>query len=172
MNAQRDDVIDIAVEFSGPDEVAQRVGQEVCVSAWTEVTQARIDGFAAATGDHQWIHVDRERAERESPFGGTIAHGFLTLSLLGQFYEAYLGRAMPFYGMGVNYGLNRVRFTCPVRAGQRVRCRLRLDRVEAVDHGLQLTFGVTVEIEGQTRPACVAESVVRRLRRPKPEASA
>jgi acyl dehydratase len=158
-------LLDTAICFKDTADVHAHAGQEVCVTAWTTVDQGRIDLFAQATGDHQWIHVDRERAAAESPYGGTIAHGFLTLSLLGQFYEAYLSQALPFCDLGLNYGLNRVRFTAPVRAGSRVRCRLRLDRVEPVPQGLQLSFGVTIEIEGQQRPACVAESVVRRMYR-------
>jgi acyl dehydratase len=149
--------------FSASGDLDRSVGEEVCVSTWTQVTQKRIDLFAAATGDHQWIHVDQERAKAESPYGGTIAHGFLTLSLLGQFYEAYLSTALPFYDMGLNYGLGKVRFTHPVREGSLVRCRLRLLAAQKIQQGHQLTFGVTIEIDGVDRPACVAESIVRRL---------
>jgi acyl dehydratase len=163
MSTETENLLANAVVFASPADVACHIGKEVCVGAWSVVSQTRIDDFARATGDHQWIHVDRERATHESPYGGTIAHGFLTLSLLGQFYEAFLTRALPFCDMGLNYGLNRVRFPHPVRAGSRVRCRMRLDGVEPIDRGLQLTFGVTIELENETRPACVAESVVRRL---------
>ena len=150
------------IKFETPASVHAAVGREVCVSDWVDVTQERIDKFAQATGDFQWIHVDVERAASASPYGGTIAHGFLTLSLLGKFYEDYLAAAMPFCDVGVNYGLNRVRFTQPVRSGSRVRARLVLARVEDVPGGLQLTFTVTFEVDGSERPACVAESVVRR----------
>ena len=136
-----------------------RVGQEVGVSPWVEISQARIDQFAEATGDFQWIHVDPERAAKESPFGGSIAHGFLTLSLLGQFYEAHM--TLPFCEMGLNYGLNKVRFTNPVRAGSKLRGRFVLAKLEDIQGGIQLTFKVTMEIEGQDKPACIAESVVR-----------
>ncbi|MDE2397040.1 MAG: MaoC family dehydratase [Burkholderiales bacterium] len=141
------------------------VGQEVCVSDWLTVDQERIDTFAKATGDFQWIHVDVARARAESPYGGTIAHGFLTLSLLGKFYEDYLSAAMPFCDRGVNYGLDRVRFTQPVKSGARVRAHLVLARAKDVPDGIQLAFTVSFEIEGVAKPACVAESVVLRYRR-------
>ncbi|MDE2398053.1 MAG: MaoC family dehydratase, partial [Burkholderiales bacterium] len=117
------------------------------------------------TGDFQWIHVDVARARAESPYGGTIAHGFLTLSLLGKFYEDYLGAALPFCDRGINYGLDRVRFTQPVNSGARVRARLVLARAKDVPDGIQLAFSVSFEIEGVAKPACVAESVVLRYRR-------
>lgn len=143
-----------------------RVGQELAVGEWVVVDQPMIDKFADATGDHQWIHVDADRAARQSPFGCTIAHGFLTLSLLGQFYEEYLTHALPFCGMGLNYGLNKVRFMAPVRVNRRVRPRFTLQKVEDIAGGLQLTFTITVEIEGEDKPACVAESIVRRMFNP------
>jgi acyl dehydratase len=105
-----------AVRFEKPSEVRTAVGKEVCVTDWVTVDQQRIDKFAEATGDFQWIHVDVERA-KTSPYGGTIAHGFLTLSLLGGFYEPYLQHAFPFCDLGLNYGLNKIRFTSPVRSG-------------------------------------------------------
>ena len=154
-----------ALRFRDPAEVHNATGQEVCVSDWLLVDQARIDLFAQATGDLQWIHVDVARAAAESPYGGTIAHGYLTLSLLGKFYEDFLMDALPFCDMGVNYGLNRVRFTGAVRAGSSVRGRFTLSRVEDIAGGLQLTFAVTVDIEGSDKPALVAESVVRRMLR-------
>jgi len=136
-------------------ELESRVGEEVGVSPWIEVTQERIDGFARAIGDFQWIHVDRERA-KSSPFGGTIAHGFLTLSLLSHLSEmtfSYEGRRM-----GVNYGLNRVRFTAPVPSGARVRARFTLGKYEALEgNGVQLTWNTLVELEGSDKPALVAE---------------
>lgn len=154
-----------ALRFLDAAEVHRAIGQEVCVSDWLLVDQARIDLFAQATGDFQWIHVDVARAAAESPYGGTIAHGYLTLSLLGKFYEDFLMDALPFCDMGVNYGLNRVRFTSAVRAGSRVRARFTLARVEDIAGGLQLSFAVTVDIEGSDKPALVAESVVRRMLR-------
>jgi acyl dehydratase len=136
-------------------DLAGRVGQEVGVSPWLEVTQERIDTFARAIDDFQWIHVDRERAKR-SPFGGTIAHGFLTLSLLSHLAE----RTFSFSDrrMGVNYGLNRVRFTSPVPAGARVRARFTLQKLEPLEgNGVQVTWSTVVEIEGAQKPALVAE---------------
>jgi acyl dehydratase len=137
-------------------------GREVCVTDWVTIGQDRIDKFAEATGDFQWIHVDVERARRESPFGDTVAHGFLTMSLIGKFYEDYLSAAMPFCAMGVNYGMNRLRFTQAVLVGSRVRGRFVLAKVEDVALGVQLTFGITIEIDGQDKPALIAESIVRR----------
>jgi len=151
-----------AVRFDHANDVRAHVGREVCVTDWISIGQDRIDKFAEATGDFQWIHVDVERSAKSSPYGGTIAHGFLTLSLLGKFYEDYLSYALPFCEMGLNYGLNKVRFTNPVRVDSKVRGRFVLVNVQDVDGGLQLTFSVTVEIDGQDKPACVVESVVRR----------
>ncbi len=136
-------------------ELEQRVGEEVAVSPWIEITQERIDTFAKAIDDHQWIHVDRERAKR-SPFGGTIAHGFLTLSLLSHLSE----RTFSFSDrrMGVNYGLNRVRFTAPVPSGSRVRARFTLQKFEQLaDGGIQVTWATVVEREGSDKPVLVAE---------------
>lgn len=145
--------------FATLEDLRRRVGSEAFVTDWVTVTQKRIDLFAEATGDFQWIHVDTERAKRESPFGSTVAHGFLTLSLLGKFYDDHL--SLPFCEMGINYGLNKVRFTHPVRAESRVRGRFVLARLDDIEGGIQLSFSVTIDIEGQERPACVAESVVR-----------
>ena len=137
----------------------QRVGEEVGVSPWVEITQERIDTFARAIEDFQWIHVDRERA-RSSPFGGTIAHGFLTLSLLSHLSESTFSFADR--RMGVNYGLNRVRFTSPVPAGSRVRARFTVQKFEKLeDNGVQVTWNATVEIEGAAKPALVAEWIGR-----------
>jgi acyl dehydratase len=136
-----------------------RVGEEIGVSPWLEVAQARIDQFAAASVDPQWIHIDPERARRESPYGGTIAHGFLTLSLLSHLLESTLDVSR--MKMGVNYGLNRVRFTDAVPAGSRIRARFVLNGYEEIKGGSQLTWGVTVEREGSAKPACVAEWVTR-----------
>ena len=155
-----------AVHFEDAAAVHAAVGREVCLTDWLAIGQDRIDRFAQATGDFQWIHVDARRAAAESPYGCTIAHGFLTLSLLGKWYEDYLTAALPSFRMGLNYGLNRVRFTQPVRVDSRVRARLLLAKVEDVGDGLQLTFSATIEIDGNPRPACIAESVVRRYPSP------
>jgi len=136
-------------------ELEGRVGQEVGVSPWVEITQERIDTFAKAIDDFQWIHVDRERA-RTSPFGSTIAHGFLTLSLLSHLSE----RTFRFSErkMGVNYGLNRVRFTSPVPSGSRVRARFTLQKFEKLaDGGIQVTWNAVIEREGGDKPVLVAE---------------
>ena len=136
-----------------------RVGEEVAISPWVEIPQERIDTFARAIDDPQWIHVDIERAKK-SPFGGTIAHGFLTLSLLSHLSE----RTFSFSDrkMGVNYGLNRVRFTSPVPSGSRVRARFTLAKFEKIDgNGVQVTWNTTVEIEGRDKPALVAEWIGR-----------
>lgn len=135
------------------------VGREVGASDWLEVTQGRINQFADATGDHQWIHVDPARAEAESPYGTTIAHGFLTLSLL----SALIKTAFTVGGikMGINYGLNRVRFVSAVKAGARIRARFTLAALEEVTDGVQATWQATIEVEGGAKPACVAEWLVR-----------
>lgn len=135
------------------------VGQEIGVSHWTLVDQARIDLFAKATGDHQWIHVDPGRAA-QGPFGTTIAHGLLTLSLLPEMY--YSAFEVADSRMGVNYGFNRVRFTAPVPAGSRLRARFRLLAFDPIDGGAQLTVECTIEREGSEKPVCVAESLTRR----------
>jgi len=140
-------------------DLESRVGQEVGVSPWVEVTQERIDTFAKAIDDFQWIHVDRERAKK-SPFGGTIAHGFLTLSLLSHLSERTFGFSDR--KMGVNYGLNRVRFTAPVPSGSRVRARFTLAKYEKIEgSGVQVTWNTVVEIEGKDKPALVAEWIGR-----------
>ncbi len=140
--------------------LASRVGEEIGVSDWVRVDQHRIDAFAEATGDRQWIHVDPVRAAA-GPFGTTIAHGFLTLSLLPEFADTAF--AIADQRMGVNYGLNRVRFPAPVRVGSRLRGHFKLLKYEPLEGGAQLTVEVTVELEGSPKPACVAESVSRRF---------
>jgi len=136
-------------------ELETRVGQEVAVSPWLEVTQERIDTFAKAIDDFQWIHVDRERA-KNSPFGKTIAHGFLTLSLLSNLSEQTF--SFSDRRMGINYGLNRVRFTSPVPVGSRVRARFTLAKFEKIEgNGVQVTWNVVVEMDGNAKPALVAE---------------
>lgn len=144
------------------NDLAQSVGREVAVSDWLEITQDRIDKFADAAGDHQWIHVDRERAARESGFGRTIAHGFLTLSVLSQLR----GDSLEIAGqrMGINYGLNRLRFTSPVPSGTRVRAKFVLAAVDPIDGGVQTTWNVTVEREDAEKPALVAEWLTRHYR--------
>lgn len=135
------------------------VGQEVGLSDWISVDQKRIDLFAEATGDHQWIHLDAERAAK-GPFGTTIAHGFLTLALLPEMSaKAFEVRDTR---MGVNYGLNRVRFPSPVPSGSKLRGRFKLLSYEPLEGGAQLTVEVTMEREGSIKPVCVAESLVRR----------
>jgi acyl dehydratase len=148
--------------FKTLQELPPLLGQEVAVSDWLTITQQQVNLFADATGDHQWIHVDPERA-REGPFGGPIAHGFLTLSLLPQFFDNAM--RIEESGMGVNYGLNRVRFMAPVPVGSRLRARLKLMSCEPIQpEGLQMVWEVTVECEGQSKPVCVAESIARRYR--------
>lgn len=145
--------------FESLADLAACVGQEVAVSDWVAITQAQVNRFAEATGDHQWIHVDVERA-KAGPFGGPIAHGFLTLSLLPVFFESSFDIRNT--RMGVNYGLNRVRFTAPVPVGSRLRARLTLQAIEPIEQGgQQMTWGVVVEREGADKPVCFAESLVR-----------
>ncbi|TAK85760.1 MAG: MaoC family dehydratase, partial [Aquabacterium sp.] len=139
--------------------VKAAVGQEVAVSEWLDIEQSRVGLFADATGDHQWIHVDPQRAAAESPFGGTVAHGFLTLSLLAKFGMDCI--RIDGVRMGINYGLNRVRFPAPVRVGSRVRGRFTLTSVEDIAGGVQVQWEATVDIEGQDKPACVAEMLAR-----------
>ncbi len=136
-------------------------GAEFGPSSWVEVSQARIDAFAEATGDHQWIHVDRERAAA-GPFGTTIGHGYLTLSLLPAMSYEVVPRQEG--GMGINYGLNRVRFPAPVPSGSRVRGTFRVDSIDAFDGGFQATMTATIELEGAAKPVCVAEVVFRYYR--------
>lgn len=141
-------------------ELAACVGQEVAVSDWLTITQAQVNLFAEATGDRQWIHVDPEKA-KTGPFGGPIAHGFLTLSLLPKFFESALEIVQS--RMGVNYGLNKVRFTAPVPVGSRLRARMTLLSCEPIDQeGVQMAWEVLVEREGSAKPVCIAESLVRR----------
>jgi acyl dehydratase len=139
------------------DDVASLVGQEVGVSDWVTIDQDRINTFADATGDHQWIHVDVERAKKEMPGGKTIAHGYLTLSLIPMLGAQTL--RITGVSRGINYGSNKVRFTNMVPVGSRVRGRQKLVAVEAKGAGLQMINEFTIEIEGQERPACVAETI-------------
>jgi len=149
-----------AIEISSLEELHSLAGQEVAVSDWFEVTQDHINLFADATGDHQWIHVDVERAKTESPYKATIAHGFLTLSLLSQLMSQTVKINLPIR-MGVNYGLNKVRFPSAVPAGSKIRARAVLQALEEVAGGWQLLWNITVEREGANKPCCVAEWLVR-----------
>jgi acyl dehydratase len=150
-----------AREIHSIDELRALIGQEIAVSDWLAVTQERINQFADATSDHQWIHLDAERAQRESPYGKTIAHGFLTLSLMVPLLESALQFKMP-VKMGINYGLNRVRFISAVPAGSNIRARVALQALEDFPGGHQFTWQVTIEIEGATKPAGIAEWLTRR----------
>ena len=138
--------------INGIEELKSLTGEEVGVSDWLTVTQEMIDRFADVTGDHQWIHVDRERAKRETPFGSTIAHGFLTVSLLPQLSQQTI-IVQGDFKMRINYGFNRLRFVSPVRAGARIRARFAAQKV--MDN--EVTWLVTVDVEGQEKPAVVAE---------------
>ncbi len=142
--------------FTTFDELAEAVGEELGTSEWVEVTQERVDQFAEATGDHQWIHVDVEKAAA-GPFGGTIAHGYLTLSLVPWLGSQVFGLETP--GAKLNYGVNKVRFPNPVRVGKRIRLHVTMGDVTEIPAGRQLTLIHKVEIEGEEKPACVAETV-------------
>jgi acyl dehydratase len=145
--------------LDGPDGLAARVGTELGVSDWMTIEQSLIDSFAADTGDHYWIHTDPPRAERESPFGTTIAHGLLTLSLGPKFsYEIY---SIEGFSGVVNYGYGKVRFPTPVPVGSRMRMRAVLTGAEPVGGGTQITVTQTYELEGAEKPACVAEALAR-----------
>ena len=144
------------------DELKEFAGREIAVTDWFEITQERINQFADATGDHQWIHTDPKRAQRESPYGTTIAHGFLTLSLVPQLIKA----AVPFgdLRMAINYGLNRVRFPSAVLAGSRIRTRIVLQSIRELADSTEAIFSITVETEGSEKPCCVAEWLARYYR--------
>src|SRR5271169_660516 len=145
------------------EELARLAGQEIGVTDWLMIDQHMIDAFAEATGDHQWIHVDQARAKTESKYGRTIAHGFLTLSLLSRLSsEAVEVRGD--FGMRINYGLNRVRFPAPVPEGSRIRARLTLQELTEFDGGHQIIWLVTVDVEGSDKPSLVAEWLVRLYR--------
>jgi acyl dehydratase len=141
------------------EELRRLVGQELAVTEWLEITQERINLYADAIDDHQWIHVDPERARRESPYGATIAHGFLTLSLLPKIVSDAI--QLTDLRMAVNYGLNRVRFPAAVRAGSRIRARIVLQSTRDVEGATDATFAVTVEIQDSEKPCCVAEWLAR-----------
>ena len=148
-------------EFANLDQMKVLVGQEVALSPWVEITQERIGQFADATADHQWIHVDPARCERESPFEKPVAHGFLTLSLIPSLFEKSM--RMLDARMVVNYGMNKVRFPAPVPVNSRVRARMTLVKVDDIaDDGAQLEWSVVLECEGEAKPVCVAELLMRR----------
>jgi acyl dehydratase len=144
--------------LTGLEEVRAHVGQELGVSEWHEVTQEAINEFAAVTGDDQWIHLDVERA-KDTPFGGTIAHGYYTLSLAPRF--SYAMFSLEGFAFGINYGLNRVRFPAPLPVGSKVRMRAKLEAVDEIAGGAQITTELTFECEGADKPVCVAESLAR-----------
>lgn len=146
-------------KFTTIAQLQAEVGNEVAISEWMTMTQDRVNQFAQATDDPQWIHVDVERAQRESPFGTTIAHGYLTLSLIPKLFESVV--ALPPGKMSINYGLNKVRFPSPVRVGSRLRGRFKLLEIESLEGCMQSVWQMTLECEGLDKPACVAESVLR-----------
>jgi acyl dehydratase len=147
--------------FDGIDEVKDAVGRHLGYSEWTEVTQEQVNQFADATGDHQWIHVDVDRATAESPFGGPIAHGYLTLALSNLFMPQVV--EVRNVSMGLNYGTGKVRFPSPVPVGSRLRAGVELVAVDEIPGGIQTTMVITVEREGSDKPACVLESLSRWL---------
>ena len=150
----------MALIFENPRSLKDWVGREIGVSDWFAVSQERIQQFADATEDRQWIHLDAERAQRESPYGATIAHGFLTLSLLSHLLKQAV-QIKNGARMSVNYGLNRVRFPAPVPAGSKVRGRFTLQSAKELPDALQAVFEATIEVEGSEKPCCVAEWVIR-----------
>ncbi len=147
------------IQFHSIDELKEKIGEEIAVGDWYKVTQEQINLFAEATGDYQWIHIDRERAEAESPYKTTVAHGFLTLSMIPRMMSDTV--QMPPAKMSVNYGLNKVRFPAPVPAESRIRPRVALLGAEEVSGGVQMEWRVTMEVEGGEKPACVAETLSR-----------
>jgi acyl dehydratase len=147
--------------FESPHALKDFVGREIAVTDWLTITQERINRFAEVTEDRQWIHVDHERAGRESPFKATIAHGFLTLSLISHFMQQAI-QIRDGLRLAVNYGLNRVRFPSPVRSGSRIRARIALQSLNNIaQDAVEVVYTVTVECEGSEKPCCVAESIVR-----------
>lgn len=145
--------------YETPDALEADVGKEVAVSAWMTITQDRVNHFAEATDDPQWIHIDEERAKNESPFGGTIAHGYLTLALLPRFFATVV--ELPFAKMNINYGANKLRFPSPMKVGKRMRARFALLAVERLPDCVQSVWKYTAEQEDSDKPACVAEAVLR-----------
>jgi acyl dehydratase len=148
------------VVLNGAQELEANVGQEIGVTEWVQITQDMVDAFADATGDHQWIHVDPERAA-QSPFGGTIAHGYFTLSLAGRFLQEML--SVQGFAAGINYGLEKVRFPAPMPTGDSLRMRLAIETVDEVRGGVQVMCSLTFERRGGDKPVCVAQALVRFL---------
>jgi acyl dehydratase len=144
------------------DELRELLGREIAVTEWLEITQERIDRFADATEDHQWIHIDPERAQRESPYGATIAHGFLTLSLIPKFLKDSI--QIDGVRMAINYGLNRVRFPAAVRAGSHIRARIILQSMRDVGDSTEVIYSITIESQRAEKPCCVAEMLARYYR--------
>lgn len=147
-------------EISSKEELRSFIGQEIAVSDWLEITQERINLFANATGDHQWIHIDSERAKKESPYGTTIAHGFLTLSMVAYLLLETVRVTYPMK-MAINYGLNKVRFPAAVPSGSKIRARVKLQSLEELSGAVQINWNITVEREGGDKPCCVAEWLLR-----------
>ena len=148
------------VTFETIEELSNCIGQEVSVSEWVEVSQEMVNQFAKLTGDSQWIHVDELRAKSESPFGDTVAHGFLTVSLLVKLLEQSI--STPFSTMGVNYGFNKLRFTSPVVVGSKLRARFALKEIVEIEGGIQITWSVKMECLGKEKPVLVADWVTRK----------
>lgn len=146
-------------EIKSLDELKSLIGQEVAISDWLSMPQERINQFADATNDHQWIHLDTERAKQESPFRNTIAHGFLTLSLLTAVMQNAIH--LSYAKMALNYGLNKVRFPAPVPVNSRLRGRIKLQQIDDIKDGAQMIWEITLEREGSSKPVCVAEWIVR-----------
>ncbi len=143
-------------EITSIEELRSLIAQEVAVGEWVEITQDRINLFADVTGDHQWIHLDVERAKSESPFGTTIAHGFLTLSMMRYMMSEMIKINIP-VKMRINYGLNKVRFPSPVPSGSRIRARATLQNLKEIPKGWQLIWNITIERENSAKPCCIAE---------------
>jgi acyl dehydratase len=150
---------DMVTTIDGIDGIRAAKGQDLGATDWLVISQDRVNGFADATDDHQWIHVDVERATAESPFGGPIAHGFLTLSMASAFLPQLI--EVTNISMGINYGMNKVRFPSPVPVGAKLRASVVIADVEEVSGGVQVTFAITMQVEGAAKPACVAEFLAR-----------
>lgn len=145
--------------FTDIESIRNEIGNVVSISDWFEITQERVNAFADATGDHQWIHIDPVRAKAESPFKKTIAHGYFTLSLIAKFSGECIGNTKT--KMAINYGTNKVRFPSPVLVGSRIRAHFLLGSMDEIEGGVQVQWEITIEIEGQPKPACVAETLTR-----------
>ena len=148
-----------SVIFASLAEVKSHIGEEVAFSDWIKIEQSQINSFADSTNDHQWIHTDETRANKESPYGSTIAHGFLTLSLIPSFLESCI--QYPFSKTSINYGLNKVRFPSPVRVNSLVRGRFQIKEIHDIEGGVQIEWLMTIDIQGVEKPACVADMLIR-----------